>query len=362
MEKLFKRIPKVNLESEKEHSEGSPDGTVAAQKNSDQSEKQPEITQEKAKKHEGHAPKFSWSIKPQGDQKPKHAKADKEDIPDDLWIKCAHCKELIYNKEFENNKKVCPKCGHHFRLGAYERVSVLLDEGSFEEINPDLVTGDPLKFTNSTETYRVKSDQTRTKTGLKESIITGFGTLESMPLALAVCDFNYLGGSMGSVFGEKLVRLVEEALERRVPLLAVSASGGARMHEGMFSLMQMAKTTAAFARLGEAGLPFFSLLVDPCTGGVIASYASVADIIIAEPGALIGFAGPRVIEQVTKQKLPPDFQTAEFFLEHGMVDQVVARKELRPVLARLLRFYGLAVRQNAAVAASANQREVSYAR
>jgi acetyl-CoA carboxylase carboxyl transferase subunit beta len=353
LEKLFKRIPKVSGESEKERPEGSPDGTIEPPK----SQKQPEISQEKVKKHEGHAPKFSWSIKPQADDKPKHAKPDKDDIPDDLWIKCAHCKELIYSKEFENNKKVCPKCGHHFRLGAYERVNVLLDVGSFEEINPDLVTGDPLNFTNATETYKVKSDQTRAKTGLKESIITGFGTMEDMPLALAVCDFNYLGGSMGSVFGEKLVRLVEEALERRVPLLAVSASGGARMHEGMFSLMQMAKTTAAFARLGEAGLPFISLLVDPCTGGVIASYASVADIILAEPGALLGFAGPRVIEQVTKQKLPPDFQTAEFFLEHGMVDQVVARKELRPVITQLLGFYRLATAQ-----AAARQREVSYAR
>ncbi len=357
MEKLFKRIPKISGESEKERPERSQGETVEAPKQTDKAENQPEITQEKAKKHEGHAPKFSWSIKPQADEKPKHARAGKDNIPDDLWIKCAHCKELIYSKEFENNKKVCPKCGHHFRLGAYERVNVLLDEGSFAEINPNLVTGDPLNFTNATETYLTKSDQTRIKTGLKESIITGFGTLEGMPLALAVCDFNYLGGSMGSAFGEKLVRLVEEALERRTPLLAVSASGGARMHEGMFSLMQMAKTTAAFARLGEAGLPFISLLVDPCTGGVIASYASVADVIIAEPGALLGFAGPRVIEQVTKQKLPPDFQTAEFFLEHGMVDQVVARKELRPVIALLLQFYGLAMAQTVA-----RQREVSYAR
>jgi acetyl-CoA carboxylase carboxyl transferase subunit beta len=346
-------------ESEKERPEGSQDKKVEPpnQNHTGKSEKQPEITQEKAKKQEGNPPKFSWSIKPQLDPKSKASKAEKDAVPDDLWIKCAHCKELIYSKEYENTKKVCPKCGHHFRLGAYERVNVLLDEGSFEELNSNLVTGDPLHFTNTTETYKAKSDQTRLKTGLKEAIVTGFGALEGMPLALAVCDFNYLGGSMGSVFGEKLVRLVEEAIERRVPLLAVSASGGARMHEGMFSLMQMAKTTAAFARLGEAGLPFFSLLVDPCMGGVIASYASVADVIIAEPGALLGFAGPRVIEQVTKQKLPVDFQTAEFFLDHGMVDQVVSRKELRPVLARLLRFYGLAAAQTAA-----RQREVSYAR
>lgn len=358
MEKLFKRIPRVGGESEKERSEGSPEGTVEPQNQAQAEivEKTPEITPEKAKKHEGHAPKFSWN-KPQGDQKPKPAKSSKDDIPDDLWIKCAHCKELIYSKEFENNKKVCPKCGFHFRLGAYERVNVTLDEGSFEEINANLVTGDPLNFTTSTETYQVKSDQTRAKTGVNEAIVTGFGTIEELPVALAVCDFNYLGGSMGSVFGEKLVRLIEHALERRLPLLAISASGGARMHEGMFSLMQMAKTTAAFACLGEAGLPFISLLVDPCTGGVIASYASVADIILAEPGALLGFAGPRVIEQVTKQKLPPGFQTSEFFLEHGMVDQVVNRKELRSVIAKLLRLYQTAVAQN-----EAREREVSYAR
>jgi len=360
LEKLFKRIPKVGGESEKEPTESSSEGTIEPQDQlkTEKVEKAPEISPEKAKKHEGHTPKFSWSIKPQGDQKPKQAaRTDKADIPDDLWIKCAHCKELIYSKEFENNKKVCPKCGFHFRLTAYERVNFTLDEGSFEEINARLVTGDPLNFTTATETYQVKSDQTRAKTGLNESIVTGFGTLEGLPVALAVCDFNYMGGSMGSVFGEKLVRLVEQALERRVPLLAVSASGGARMHEGMFSLMQMAKTTAAFARLGEAGLPFISLLVDPCTGGVIASYASVADIILAEPGALLGFAGPRVIEQVTKQKLPPGFQTAEFFLEHGMIDQVVARKELRPVIAKLLHHYQTAVAQN-----EAREREVTYAR
>ena len=359
MEKLFKRIPKVGGESEKEPPESTLEGTNEPQEQlqNKQVEKAPEISPEKVKKHEGHAPKFSWSIKPQGDQKPKPSRSEKADIPDDLWIKCAHCKELIYSKEFENNKKVCPKCGFHFRLNAYERVNFTLDEGSFQEINANLVTGDPLNFTTATETYQVKSDQTRAKTGLNEAIVTGFGTIEGSPVALAVCDFNYMGGSMGSVFGEKLVRLVEQALERRVPLLAVSASGGARMHEGMFSLMQMAKTTAAFARLGEAGLPFISLLVDPCTGGVIASYASVADIILAEPGALLGFAGPRVIEQVTKQKLPPGFQTAEFFLEHGMIDQVVSRKELRPVIARLLHHYQAAVAQN-----EAREREVSYAR
>lgn len=362
MDKLFKRIPKVGGESEKEqHLEGSPEGTVGPQNQSqaqaESADKPLEISPEKAKKHEGHAPKFSWSIKPQGDQKPKPAKSAKDEIPDDLWIKCAHCKELIYSKEFENNKKVCPKCGFHFRLGAYERVNVTLDEGSFEEFNARMVTGDPLDFATSTETYLAKSEGYRIKTGVNEALVTGFGAIEGTPVALAVCDFNYLGGSMGSAFGEKLVRLVEEALARRMPLLAVSASGGARMQEGMFSLMQMAKTTAAFACLGEAGLPFISLMVDPCTGGVIASYASVADIILAEPGALLGFAGPRVIEQVTKQKLPPGFQTAEFFLEHGMVDQVVSRKELRPVIAKLLRLYQTAVAQNAA-----REREVSYAR
>ncbi len=290
-------------------------------------------------------PKFTWNR--------THGAADasgepgkgknSSDIPDDLWTRCPSCKELIYSKELENNKKVCQKCNYHFRLNAHERINFLVDENSFEEINAELISDDPLHFVSLAEPpYPVKAAETRAKTGLNEALMTGFATLQNLPLALAVCDFSFQGGSMGSVFGEKLVRLVEEAVRRCVPVLTVSASGGARMHEGLFSLMQMAKTTSALNRLGEAGLPHFSLLTDPCTGGVIASYASVADVILAEPGALIGFAGPRVIEQITKQKLPAGFQTAEFLLEHGMVDRVVPRKELSSTLTSLLKLYGVA--------------------
>lgn len=358
MEKIFKRLPKGAHEPDKERpvspetAGATPPDTSKVLPQSKADSKQPSV--------EGPAPKFAWSIKPQRDSKTAKPRPEEKDIPDDLWTKCSHCKELIYTKEFENNKKVCHKCGQHFRLGARERLELLLDEGSFEEINARLVTSDPLHFTSLAEpSYAEKSVESRRKTGLNEAVMTGLASLEALPLGIAVCDFSYQGGSMGSVMGEKLVRLIEEVTARRLPLLTVSASGGARMHEGMFSLMQMAKTTAALARLGEAGLPHLSLLTDPCTGGVIASYASVADVMLAEPGALLGFAGPRVIEQTTRQKLPPGFQTAEFLLEHGMIDGVVPRKELRSTLSCLLRFYKAA--EGRAVAALPQQLEVSYA-
>jgi len=306
-----------------------------------------EPVQNVAAEQHGHLPKFTWNRSHSAadagspDKAEPAAQAQSQaDIPDDLWIRCPACKELLYSKELENNKKVCQKCGHHFRLNAHQRVAFLADEGSFEETDPGLITADPLNFVSLAEApYALKAVETRRKTGLNEALLTGFARLQGWALGLAVCDFSFQGGSMGGVFGEKLVRLVEEAIKRHCPVLTVSASGGARMHEGLFSLMQMAKTTAALSRLAEAGLPHFSLLTDPCTGGVFASYASIADIIMAEPGALIGFAGPRVIEQITKQKLPPGFQTAEFLLEHGMVDQVVPRKELNSTLATLLKLY-----------------------
>jgi acetyl-CoA carboxylase carboxyl transferase subunit beta len=259
-----------------------------------------------------------------------------------LWIKCPKCNELAYRKEYEKNFKVCQKCKHHSRLRWNERLANILDEGSWVELNAHLKTGDPLHFANDGEVYPDKIAQTRQKAGINESLVTGYGTVEGMPLAIAVADFAFLGASMGSVFGEKLVRLIEFCIERRMPLLTVSASGGARMHEGILSLMQMAKTTAALARLGEARLPHFSLLTDPCYGGVTASYAMVADVIMAEPGAMIGFAGPRVIEQTTRQKLPAGFQTAEFLQEHGMLDRVVSRREIRSTLSCLLKLYGRA--------------------
>ena len=254
-----------------------------------------------------------------------------------IWVKCPRCNELCYTKEHEKSDKVCQKCKYHYRLRWHERVACILDEGSWVEINANLTTADPLNFSGEGEVYPQKIAQTRKKSGINESLITGYGTVGGQPLGVAIADFAFLGASMGSVFGEKLVRLIERCIERRMPLLTVSASGGARMHEGLFSLMQMAKTTAALALLAEARLPHISLLTDPCYGGVTASYAMVADVILAEPGAMIGFAGPRVIEQTTRQKLPADFQTAEFLLEHGMVDRVVERKELRLTLARLIR-------------------------
>ena len=267
-------------------------------------------------------------------------KSHNRNIPDNLWVKCPKCKELLYSKELDDNKKVCHKCDYHFRLRARERIEMLVDSGSFQEIDSDLVSADPLNFTSLAEPpYMQKMQQARQKTKLNEAVVTGRATIEGLPLALCVADFAFQGGSMGSVFGEKLVRAVEMAIEQRLPFLSVSASGGARMQEGMFSLMQMAKTTAALAQLGEERLLHISLLTDPITGGVLASYASVADYIIAEPGALIGFAGPRVIEQTTRQKLPVGFQSAEFVLEHGMLDRVVPRKELGQMLTTLLRLY-----------------------
>ncbi len=265
-----------------------------------------------------------------------------QDEVGDLWHKCVKCHELTYIKEYEKNAKVCQKCKYHARLRWNERLACILDEGSWVEINADMRSGDPLGFASEGEVYPQKAASTRRKSGINESLITGYGTLEGQPLAVAVADFAFLGASMGSVFGEKLVRLIDLCLERRMPLLTVSASGGARMHEGIFGLMQMAKTTATLAQLGKARLPHFSLLTDPCYGGVTASYAMVADVILAEPGAMIGFAGPRVIEQTTRQKLPADFQTAEFLLEHGMVDRVVPRKELRQILSSMIRLYSRA--------------------
>ncbi len=273
-------------------------------------------------------------------------RADGRELGDEvgaIWIKCPKCHELAYTKEHEKSNKVCQKCNYHYRLRASERVSSLVDEANWTEINAGLKTADPLTFASEGEVYPQKIKQTRQKSGINESLITGHGTIGGRPVGIAIADFAFLGASMGSVFGEKLVRLIELCIERRMPLLTVNASGGARMHEGMFSLMQMAKTTAALAQLAKAGLPHFSLLTDPCYGGVTASYAMVADIILAEPGAMVGFAGPRVIEQTTRQKLPAGFQTAEFLLEHGMVDRVVPRKELRETLSILLKHYGRSI-------------------
>lgn len=261
-------------------------------------------------------------------------------IPEHLWVKCPRCQELVYSKELDRNARVCPTCNYHFRLRARDRISSLVDQGSFVEWDAGLRPHDQLGFVDLAGTYEAKLRQTVAKSGEPEALITGCGTIQRRQLALAVCDFEFLGGSMGSVFGEKLVRAAERCAEQQLPLLTISTSGGARMHEGMVSLMQMAKTVAALARLGRARMPHFALLADPCYGGVTASYATIADVILAEPGAMIGFAGPRVIEQITKQNLPEGFQTAEFLCEHGMVDIIVPRPELRSTIVELADHYG----------------------
>lgn len=259
-----------------------------------------------------------------------------------LWEKCPKCSELIYAKELQHNNQVCPKCDHHFRLRARERIMMLVDQASFEEWDAGIRPEDPLGFADGSGPYEGKLRSTQKKSNEIEALVTGRATIDGRPLVLAVTDFGFLGASMGSVFGEKLVRATERCVELGLPLLTVNSSGGARMHEGLFSLMQMAKTVAALARLGRARLPHIALLTDPCYGGVTASYATVADVILAEPGALVGFAGPRVIEQITKQKLPEGFQTAEFLLEHGMIDLIVERASLRTTLVKLLDHYRLA--------------------
>jgi acetyl-CoA carboxylase carboxyl transferase subunit beta len=266
-------------------------------------------------------------------------KEEEQQIPENLVRKCAGCGELIYVKEWEDNAKICPKCGHHERLSASERITLLLDPGSWQEYDTDLAPGDPLGFVSPKDNYAEKLETLQSSLDALDAAICGMGKIEEMPLTLCVHNFAFLGGTMGSVVGEKIARSAERAAELQVPLVTINASGGARMHEGIVALMQMAKVSVSLARLGDAGQPHISVLADPCMGGVTASHASAADVIIAEPGAHIGFAGPRVIEQTIRQKLPARFQTAEFQLDHGMVDMVTPRSELRTVLGRLLRLY-----------------------
>ncbi len=259
-------------------------------------------------------------------------------IPDDLWVKCTSCREIIYKKELNDNLKVCPKCGHHMRMSAREWVG-LLDVGSFSETDAHLLPTDPLGFVTPDEAYADKLKKSQHRTGMADAVLAGVGSINGLWMSMAVGDFAFMGASMGSVYGEKMSRAAERAAELKIPLLTINSSGGARQQEGVIALMQMAKVTMALSRLAEAGQPHIAILVDPCYGGVTASYPSVADVIIAEPGANIGFAGKRLIEQIMRQKLPAGFQTAEFMLEHGMVDMVTSRSELRDVLDRLLRHY-----------------------
>ena len=275
------------------------------------------------------------------DKKKAEKQAEKKvKIPEGLWIKCDNCREIIYKREIERNSKICPKCNYHFRISAQERIELIIDEGSFKEIDADLKAGDPIGFKDKDSVkYPQKVKDSQKKTGLNDAIIAGEGTIGGKPVVCAVLEFGFMGGSMGSVVGEKVARSAELALKKKRPLIVCSSSGGARMHEGIYSLMQMAKTSAAIGRLQQAGLPFISLLTDPTFGGVTASFAMLGDIIIAEPKSLIGFAGPRVIEQTIKQQLPEGFQRAEFLLEHGMVDMIVDRKTLKETLVKVISYF-----------------------
>ena len=263
------------------------------------------------------------------------------DLPAQDLIFCPKCKQSSPRKEVSNALSVCPKCGHHFPMGGYYRLSTILDSGSFRELNPKLNAGDPLSFPG----YKEKLQQTRRKTGLSEAVVTATGTICSHKCVVIVLDSRFLMGSMSATVGEKITLAIEHAEKHRLPLIIFSASGGARMQEGIFSLMQMAKTSAALARFGEKGLLYISVLTDPTTGGVTASFASLGDVILAEPGALIGFAGSRVIEQTIGEKLPEGFQRAEFMMEHGFVDAVVPRSKLRHTLGELLLLHGKGVRE-----------------
>ena len=258
-------------------------------------------------------------------------------IPEGLWVKCDNCKEIVYKKEIDKNLKVCPKCDYHFRISAKERIELLADAGSFAEFDADMCSGDPLNFKDSL-TYPERIQTSRTKSGLSEAVISGEAEINSFPVILTVMDFSFMGGSMGSVVGEKIARAAETALEKRVTLISIASSGGARMQEGIFSLMQMAKVSAAIGRLKDNGIPYISVLADPTFGGVAASFATIGDVIIAEPRSLIGFAGPRVIEQTMKQQLPDNFQRAEFLLDHGLIDMVVSRESMKKTLAKLIEF------------------------
>jgi acetyl-CoA carboxylase carboxyl transferase subunit beta len=262
-------------------------------------------------------------------------------IPEGLWTKCPQCGAMLHDKDLEGNLAVCPSCQHHFPIKARARIASLTDPASFEELDAGMSSVDILKFTG-VATYVDRLAKYQKSTGLRDAVVSGVGRLAGRPLGLAVMEFSFLGGSMGSVVGEKITRCIETATERRLGMVIVSSSGGARMYEGMFSLMQMAKTSAALAYHRRAGLPFISVLTNPTTAGVMASYASLGDLIIAEPGAMIGFAGPRVIKDTTQATLPPGFQTAEFLQEHGLIDSIVPRSQLRQRLALHLDFLGAA--------------------
>ncbi len=270
------------------------------------------------------------------DRAPKEIREGRQSkVPEGLWVKCDHCRQILYNKELARNFKICPKCNFHFRLSAPERLRMLFDDGEWVELDANLRSSDPLKFRDSKK-YRDRLRDAEENVGTSDAIVVGSGTLEGIPVLIGAMEFFFMAGSMGSVVGEKVTRAAERALDERRPLLLVSTSGGARMQEGILSLMQMGKISAALARLSEARIPYVSIMTDPTTGGVTASYAMLGDLNVAEPNALIGFAGPRVIEQTIRQTLPEGFQRSEFLLEHGMLDLIVDRSEMKATLARCL--------------------------
>lgn len=266
----------------------------------------------------------------------KEFKTDKKvKIPEGLWVKCDNCKEIIYKKEIDKNLKICPKCNYHFRISAKERLKLLVDEGSFIEMDLGLSTIDPLNFKDKIS-YKERLEEKKKMSGLEEAAISGEALIEGQPVIILIMDFSFMGGSMGSVVGEKVLRAAETATEAKKPFITVASSGGARMQEGIFSLMQMARVSAALAKFRESGGLYISILADPTFGGVTASFAMLGDIILAEPKSLIGFAGQRVIEQTIKQQLPDDFQRAEFLLDHGLIDKVVDRKDLKKTIAKII--------------------------
>ena len=261
----------------------------------------------------------------------------KKELPDGIWVKCDSCGEIIYRKELEKNLWVCSKCDHHFRIRSKDYINLILDGGELEEYDKDLTGSDPLEFKDSKK-YPQRIKDSQKKTNLKDAVVAGIGKIDGREVSFAVMDFGFIGGSMGSVVGEKVARAIERSLEMRIPLVVISCSGGARMQEGILSLMQMAKTSALLAKLYDQNIPYVSVLTNPTTAGVMASYASLGDVIIAEPKALLGFAGPRVIQQTIKQDLPPGFQSSEFFLEHGFLDIISHRKDLKKNVSLILQY------------------------
>jgi acetyl-CoA carboxylase carboxyl transferase subunit beta len=289
---------------------------------------------------------MAWFKRESGELDPS---GEKKIRTEGLWVKCEGCRQIIWKKDLEENLNVCPKCGKHFRIDARARLAQLFDDGQYEVFSGNLVSTDPLKFVDL-KPYSERLQRAQDETGLNDAVINGRGKLNGRAVIISAMEYSFIGGSMGAVVGEMITRAIEESLDSKQPLIIISASGGARMMEGVLSLMQLAKISAALARLDEARVPYVSVLTDPTTGGVTASFAMLGDLIIAEPGALIGFAGPRVIEQTIRQKLPPGFQRSEFLLEHGMLDAVIHRKEMKPYIARALEFMtpGVSAPQSAA--------------